>query len=821
MYRILELNPYLMDFKGDIDLRMHLYHATKHRILGDSGMTLSDFANGHLYYGFHRVEGGWVYREWAPAAHQLYLTGDFNNWNWTSHPMQRNGENWEIFLPGEDALWEGCSVKVIVDANMQRSARTPLYIKRMVQNADGKTFRAEIIDERNTFDWTDADFKGEDSLYIYEAHVGMAQEEGRIGSYREFADLILPKVKKAGYNTIQLMAIMEHPYYGSFGYQVSNFFANSGWFGKPNDLKYLVNKAHEMGIRVLLDLVHSHAVKNYEEGINMFDGTVWQFFHAGDKGEHPAWGTKCFDYSRTGVLHFLLSNLKYWLTEFHFDGFRFDGVTSMLYHDHGLGTDFNSNDKYFSLNTHVEAVTYLQLANELIREVKPDAITIAEDMSGMPGMCLPIEDGGIGFDYRLAMGMPDMWIRHVKEKKDEDWSIGHMWGDMCLRRNGEGTVSYVESHDQALVGDKTMMMRLADAAIYTDMEKKTHNAHIDRAIALHKMMRLFTIVGAGEAYLNFMGNEFGHPEWIDFPREGNGWSYHYCRRQWSLKENPDLKYQWLGDFDEDMIHLTKNEQIFKQRMAECLLHKEPEQTIVVKRMGLVCAFNFHPNKSLTNVLVPVPHDADYEVVMCSDDYKYGGYGNVAHMTVPCKQFNGQNFIELYIPARTAIVLKEGEIRLGEPIVEEAPAAEAVAEVAAAEPAVEAPVAEEKPAKKPAAKKTTKKSAAKKTEEAPAEEKKPAKKRTTKKTAKAEEVVVETVEAPVEEAKPAKKTTKKSAKKAAEGTEAEEKPVKKTAKKSSKKAAPKAEEAVEAPVAEAVVEAPAVEAVEAPAVEAAE
>ena len=813
MYRILELNPYLMDFKGDIDLRMHLYHSTKHRLLGDSGMTLSDFANGHLYYGFHRVEGGWVYREWAPQAYQLYLTGDFNNWDWTSHPMQRNGENWEIFLPGDDALWEGCRVKVIVDANMQRSARTPLYIKRMVQNPDGKTFSAEIIDERNTFEWTDAGFKGEDSLYIYEAHVGMAQEEGRIGTYREFADLILPKVKKAGYNTIQLMAIMEHPYYGSFGYQVSNFFASSGWFGKPNDLKYLVNKAHEMGIRVLLDLVHSHAVKNYDEGINMFDGTVWQFFHAGDKGEHPAWGTKCFDYSRTGVIHFLLSNLKYWLTEFHFDGFRFDGVTSMLYHDHGLGTDFNSNDKYFSLNTHVEAVTYLQLANELIREVKPDAITIAEDMSGMPGMCLPIEDGGIGFDYRLAMGMPDMWIRHVKEKRDEDWSIGHMWGDMCLRRNGEGTVSYVESHDQALVGDKTMMMRLADAAIYTDMEKKTHNAHIDRAIALHKMMRLFTIVGAGEAYLNFMGNEFGHPEWIDFPREGNGWSYHYCRRQWSLKENPELKYQWLGDFDEDMIHLTKNEQIFKQRMAECLLHKEPEQTIVVKRMGLVCAFNFHPNQSLTNVLVPVPHDADYEVVMCSDDYKYGGYGNVAHMTVPCKQFNGQNFIELYIPARTAIVLKEGEIRLGELVVEEAPAAEVVVEAVAE-------VVEEKPAKKPAAKKTTKKAAAKKTEEAASEEKKPAKKRTTKKTAKAEEVVVETVEASVEEEKPVKKTAKKSAKKAAEATEGaeEKKPAKKTVKKTAKKAAPKAEEAVEAPV----VEAPAVEAVaEAPAAEIAE
>ena len=402
MYRLLELNPQLAPFASDIDLRMFLYRATKGRILGE-GQTLNDFANAHNYYGFHRVEGGWVYREWAPSAYQLYLEGEFNGWNQTSHPLHRTGDgNWEIFLEGENALWDGCKVKTVVDANLTRTEHIPLYARRVVQDPATTAFCCEVVDPANKFEWTDGDFKTDKCLYIYEAHVGMAQEEGKVGSYREFADITLPHVKEAGYNTIQLMAIMEHPYYGSFGYQVSNFFAASSWFGKPEDLKYLVNKAHSMGIQVLLDVVHSHAVKNTAEGINMFDGTTWQFFHDGDKGEHPAWGTKCFDYGKTGVIHFLLSNLKFWMTEYHFDGFRFDGVTSMLYHDHGLGTDFNSNDKYFSYNTHTEAITYLQLANELIREVNPRAITIAEDMSGMPGMCLPIEDGGIGFDYRLA-----------------------------------------------------------------------------------------------------------------------------------------------------------------------------------------------------------------------------------------------------------------------------------------------------------------------------------------------------------------------------------------------------------------------------------
>ena len=735
MYRLLELNPQLQPFAGDIDLRMFLYRATKGRILGE-GQTLNDFANAHNYYGFHHVDGGWYYREWAPSAYQLYLEGEFNNWNQTSHPLRSLGDgNWEIFLEGDNALWDGCKVKTVVDANLTRTEHIPLYARRVVQDPKTITFTCEVVDDQKVFDWTDADFKGEEHLYIYEAHVGMAQEEGKVGSYREFADYTLPHVKEAGYNTIQLMAIMEHPYYGSFGYQVSNFFAASSWFGKPEDLKYLVNKAHEMGIRVLLDVVHSHAVKNTAEGINMFDGTTWQFFHDGDKGEHPAWGTKCFDYGKTGVLHFLLSNLKFWMTEYHFDGFRFDGITSMLYHDHGLGTDFNSNDKYFSYNTHTEAITYLQLANELIRQVNPDAITIAEDMSGMPGMCLPIEDGGIGFNYRLGMGLPDMWIKAAKMTNDDHWDIFKMWCDMCLRRPGEDTVAYVESHDQALVGDQTMIFRLAGASMYTDMNKDCHNPLIDRAIALHKMIRLFTLGGGGEGYLNFMGNEFGHPEWIDFPREGNGWSFHYCRRQWSLKNNEMLKYQWLNDFDHDMIHLTKENNMFAQRMGDLLLNKQPEKMLAFYRKGLLFAFNFHHSNSLTNLLIPVPNPGEYTVAMSTDDGKYGGWDQIQHITYPTKLFDGQHYVEVYLPARTAVVLKETVILPPPAAADETPAAEVPAE----------------PVKKPRTRKTTKAAEANAVEA-------PVKKPRTRKPK------AETAEAPAEEAPVKKPRTRKSTKK---------------------------------------------------------
>ncbi|MBQ8496953.1 MAG: alpha amylase C-terminal domain-containing protein [Clostridia bacterium] len=659
MYKLLELNPKLMPYKCDIDDRLKLLKQTKKRILPKGGK-LSDFANAYLYFGFHHVKGGWVYREWAPGADQLYLMGDFNHWDKTSHPMTalENG-NWEIFLKGDDALWEGCKVKVVVDSKLGRSERLPLYTRYATQNTKNFVWTAEIIDDSKPFTWTDKDFVPEDKLFIYEAHIGMAQEEGKVGTYCEFTEEILPRIKAAGYNTIQLMAIMEHPYYASFGYQVSNFYAVSSWFGKPDDLKRLINKAHRLGIRVLLDVVHSHAVKNHSEGINMFDGTVYQFFHDGMRGEHPAWGTKCFNYNNPGVIHFLLSNLKFWMEEYHFDGFRFDGITSMLYKDHGLGVHFMSEAQYFSDNTDVDAIIYLQLANELIREINPKAITIAEDMSGMPGMCMPIREGGMGFDYRLAMGIADMWIKTVSKDHIEDWQIKDIWREMCLRREAEKTVAYVESHDQALVGDQTMIFRLAKDHIYEDMDKACHNPIIDKAIAVHKMARLFTISAGGEAYLNFMGNEFGHPEWIDFPREGNNWSFEYCRRQWSLQENPFLKYMGLGEFDRDMLKVIGTSDIFKEFLPQLLVMNEEKKSIVYMRDDLIFAFNFHPENDYEAHL-PMLEKADFALILSSDDEKYDGYGRMKNPEKEVQIFSSEDYLDLTIPSFTALVLKKVE-----------------------------------------------------------------------------------------------------------------------------------------------------------------
>ncbi len=657
--RILEIDPYLEPFENDIDLRTKLYYSKKKALLGNS-KKIKSFANGHKYFGFHRTRTGWVYREWAPAADAMYLTGDFNGWSIESCPMTRleNGV-FEVHLKGKDALKPGQKVQAIVINSGQILRRIPLYATRVVQDPVTYLWCAEIEDVCDKFPWTDSGFLPENTPFIYECHIGMAQEKGDVGSYKEFTENILPRIKDLGYNTIQIMAIMEHPYYGSFGYQVSNFFAASSRYGNSRDLKELINTAHQMGIAVLLDVVHSHAVKNTNEGLNEFDGTVYQFFHEGKKGEHSAWGTKLFNYGKNEVLHFLLSNLKYWMEAFHFDGFRFDGVTSMLYHDHGLESAFTNYDMYFSMNTDTEAVTYLQLANELIHEINPHAITIAEDMSGMPGMCIPVKDGGIGFDYRLSMGVPDLWIKTIKECTDDRWDIGKLWYELNSRRPQEKNIGYCESHDQALVGDKTIMFRLCDAEMYTGMNKFGSNPVIDRGVALHKMIRLVTASLAGEGYLNFMGNEFGHPEWIDFPREGNGWSYHYCRRQWSLVDNPDLRYRELYNFDKAMIKLLKENDLMNLSAVNRWLHQD-DKILIYTKGDFVFIFNLHPSKSFDGYFVPVGEEGEYRVVLSSDDSDFGGYSRVdtsVHYNTFTTPANWIGF-KCYLPHRTAIVLQK-------------------------------------------------------------------------------------------------------------------------------------------------------------------
>ena len=647
-------DPYLAPYEAQIQRRIESYDAARLRLLGGFP-DFGSFANGHLYFGFHRGEDEWVYREWAPNAAEITLFGDFNGWDRTANAMRRISQDaFEIRLPGRDALEHGSRVRIQMTTKQgEVLERLPLYARRVVQDGATNAFDAQIWWPDLPYAWQNDGFERGESepVLIYECHIGMAGEEERIATYDEFTRDILPRVKRLGYNAVQLMAIMEHPYYGSFGYQVSNFFAASSRFGTPEELKRLIDTAHGMGIAVLLDLVHSHAAINEVEGIARFDGTPYQFFHDGQRGIHPQWGSMLFDYGKPQVVHFLLSNLKFWLEEYHFDGFRFDGVTSMLYRDHGLGRSFGKYDHYFTGNTDQDAVLYLQFATELCKEVSPRCLLIAEDMSGMPGMCRPIKEGGIGFEYRLGMGIPDLWIELLKKYRDDDWSIGRIWHELTQRRPGEKVIGYCESHDQALVGDKTLFFRLADKEQYWHMDNEAQSPIIDRAMALHKVIRLATCSCAGEGYLTFMGNEFGHPEWIDFPREGNQGSYARARRQWSLAENGYLRYGKLEAFDREMIALVKQDSLLAMRPFG-LLWDEERKLLVFAKGELYFLFNFHPT---WGGAVPVNTEGMPAVPVLHTEWRRFG-GRVeedAAILLP----GGGGEVSVSIPARSAVVLR--------------------------------------------------------------------------------------------------------------------------------------------------------------------
>ncbi|WP_282800191.1 alpha-amylase family glycosyl hydrolase [Lactococcus lactis] len=641
---ILDYDPYLEPFKEDLSLRLFEFARTKKRLLGTDG-SLVDFANGYKYFGFQQESKHWTFREWAPNAKRAWLVGDFNNWENNFELKQAYGGTWEISIPGMLPVGSKVKIKLLLPSG-ETVYRVPSYIMFAIPN---ERHELDGVIVQPKYDWKNKAPQLKEAPLIYEAHIGISTEEYKINSYKEFTRDVLPRIKKAGYNTIQLMAIMEHPLYASFGYQVSNFFAISSRFGQPEDLMELIDQAHGMGLRVLLDVVHSHAVKNIEDGLNYFYGTENQYFHEGERGNHPAWKTKLFNYGKDEVIHFLLSNLKFWLDTYHFDGFRFDGVTSMLYHDHGLGTAFTDYSKYFSLNTDIEAVTYLMLANELTHLFNPSATTIAEDMSAMPGMALPISSGGIGFDYRLSMGIPDFWIKQLKEKTDNSLDLLSLWWELTTRRPGEKNIGYSESHDQALVGDKTIMMWLADEEIYWKMDLNSQSLKIDRAIALHKLIRLITFSLAGEGYLNFMGNEFGHPEWLDFPRQENHDDFQHARRQWSLADNKDLRFQYLLAFDQAMINLERHYKFLESpEPVQQLWIKNSDKLLAYQKGQLLFVFNFHPSYE-QELQLQFPEKP--ELIFDSDDQKFGGFG-------PRSSFGwSKGHLNLILEPRTAMVFR--------------------------------------------------------------------------------------------------------------------------------------------------------------------
>ena len=654
--KLIENDPWLKTFEEVIIKRFEKTTLKLNDILKDNSK-LSDSVNAHLYYGLHREETAWVIREWAPNAKSVYLVGEFSGWEaQEKYSFKKVGdEDWECRLPLSD-LKHGMLYKLLIDWGTGSHERIPAYCRRVVQDEETKIFSAQVWDPSKPYKWKNKSPKKIANPLIYEAHIGMASSDEKVGSYNEFRKNVLPRIAKLGYNTIQLMAIQEHPYYGSFGYQVSNYFAPSSRFGTPEELKELIDEAHKLGIAVILDIVHSHAVKNELEGLAKFDGTDYQYFHQGAKGDHPVWDSRCFNYGRDEVINFLLSNCKYWLEEFHFDGFRFDGVTSMIYTHHGLGIDFVNYEMYFNSEQDEDALTYLTLANILTHELNPFAINIAEDVSGMPGIASPFEDGGIGFDFRMSMGVADYWIKTIKEKKDEEWDMGELYHQLINKRDDEQTICYAESHDQAMVGDKTIIFHLIDSKMYTSMLVTDKDIEVERGMALHKMIRLITIATAGDGYLNFMGNEFGHPEWIDFPREGNNWSFKYARRQWNLADNKKLKYFFLNEFDKEMVNLISEENTLSNKPIG-IIQNNSDSVIIFKRGNLIFAFNFNPTTSFTDYGFEVD-SGKYNIVLNTDNSSFGG-GNLNDDSLVHQSIleNGVHRLKLYLPSRSAMVLK--------------------------------------------------------------------------------------------------------------------------------------------------------------------
>lgn len=651
MKKIYETDPYLVPYKEAIEKRHERILEERDKIALDG--SLADGLNNHLYYGLHRdADGGWVFREWAPNASRIYLIGEFNNWRRTAayslNPI--GGGNWEIRLPAM-FLHHQELYKLFIEWPGGGGERLPSYVRRVVQDPVTKVFCAQVWEPDEQYQWKSARPGARPHPLIYECHIGMSSEEEKVATFEEFRVNVLPHIEALGYDTIQIMALQEHPYYGSFGYQVSNFYALSSRFGTPEEFKHLVDDAHARGIAVVMDIVHSHSVDNEAEGLSLFDGREDLYFYKGPQGRHPAWGSRCFDYGKSETKYFLLSNCKFWMEEYHLDGFRFDGVTSMLYWEHGLGKDFVGYDNYFNAGVDENAVTYLALAAMLVKEIDPDGITIAEDMSGMAGLAAPFEAGGLGFEFRMAMGVADHWIKWLKEKTDDQWSMGEIWWELTNKREDEKTISYAECHDQALVGDKTLIFRLIDKEMYTSMNIDSKSIVVDRGIALHKMIRLVTIATAGDGYLTFMGNEFGHPEWIDFPRAGNGWSYKYARRQWSLCKPDYLRYKYLMNFDSDMIHLFRKENLLAYK-PELIRADEEKKVLIFSRKNYIFALDFNPSESFTGYAVEAP-EGDWELELDSDEKRYDGFSRLKEGEL----HHSDTGITMYLPSRCALVFR--------------------------------------------------------------------------------------------------------------------------------------------------------------------
>ncbi|KRX26342.1 1,4-alpha-glucan-branching enzyme [Trichinella nelsoni] len=656
---LLQLDGYLKNYENEICRRYGEFKRLVMQINKEEG-GLDKFSRGYEKFGVVVTpENGVFCQEWAPGADGLFLIGDFNNWDRTAHPYDRKDfGKWELYIPpnadGSCPIPHKSVLKIMVAKDGGFCDKISPWATYVCCPSDSIVYHHVFYNPPQKYKFLYNKPEKPVALRIYECHIGISSPEGKVASYVYFTNNIIPRIVKQGYNAIQVMA--------KIWFLKNLIYFEISRYGTPCDLKFLVDKAHELGIFVLLDIVHSHASKNTADGLNQWDGTNGCYFHDNYRGYHTVWDSRLFNYSERETLRFLLSNLRWWIEEYHFDGFRFDGVTSMIYHSHGLGPGFSGHyDEYFGLSVDTESLLYLTTANYMLHKFYPSVVTIAEEVSGMPALCRPVEEGGQGFDYRLAMAIPDKWIKLLKHYRDEDWNMGDLVFTLENRRYGEKNIAYAESHDQALVGDKTIAFWLMDKEMYTEMSTLCPlNSTIDRGIALHKMIRLITHGLGGEGWLNFMGNEFGHPEWLDFPRQGNNSSYHYCRRQWNLVDDPLLRYKFLNNWDRAMNLAEEKYHWLSAGPAYTSWKHEQDKVIAFERANLLFVFNFHVNKSYTDYKIGVNKSGKYKMILDSDAEEFGGHqrldSSCEWFTFPHEYANRANHLCVYAPSRCCFVL---------------------------------------------------------------------------------------------------------------------------------------------------------------------
>ncbi|XP_058788144.1 1,4-alpha-glucan-branching enzyme 3, chloroplastic/amyloplastic [Vicia villosa] len=566
------------------------------------------------------------------------------------------------YIPG---IPHGSKYRVYFNTTNGPLERVPAWATYVQPELDGRQAYAIHWEPppEDVYKWKNQSPKVPKSLRIYEAHIGISGSEPKISSFNDFTDKTLPYIKEAGYNAIQLIGVVEHKDYFTVGYRVTNFYATSSRYGTPDDFKRLVDEAHGLGLLVFMEIVHSYAAADEMVGLSLFDGSNDCYFHSGKRGQHKFWGTRMFKYGDVDVLHFLLSNLNWWIEEYQIDGFQFHSLSSMIYTHNGFASFTGDLEEYSNQYVDKDALLYLIMANEILHVLHPNIITIAEDATYYPGLCEPTSQGGLGFDYYVNLSAPEMWSTFLETVPDHEWSMTKIVNTLVSKKeNANKMLLYAENHNQSISGRRSLAEVLFGEI---DEHSEHYKESLLRGSSLHKMIRLITLTIGGRAYMNFMGNEFGHPKRVEFPTSSNDYSYSLANRQWDLLEK-DGVHRDLFTFDKDMMRLDKNERVLSRGFPSFHHVNDSSKVISYVRGPLLFIFNFHPTDSYDSYTVGVEEAGEYQLILNTDEIKYAGQGilreNQYFQRTISKRVDGhRNCIEVQLPSRTAQVYKLNRI----------------------------------------------------------------------------------------------------------------------------------------------------------------